>query len=92
MVDHVSPQAVLDTIMAPGFSMYDQWEAQLLALIQLKARVGLHSEIDPDEVRRAHLEPVQDLDVRLADEIRHLGPRARVAVLPEGPMTIPYLA
>ena len=26
---------------APGFLVFDQWEAQLLALIQLKARVGL---------------------------------------------------
>ena len=25
-----SPRALLDTILAPGFSVYDQWEAQLL--------------------------------------------------------------
>ena len=62
MTGHASPQAVLDTIMAPGFSMYDQWEAQLLALILLKARVGLFSEIPADDVRAAHLEPVADLE------------------------------
>ena len=45
LFDHPSPRALLDTIEAPGFSMYDQWEAQLLALIQLKARVGLYSEL-----------------------------------------------
>ncbi|HYE97735.1 MAG TPA: nickel-dependent lactate racemase, partial [Planctomycetota bacterium] len=39
--DHPTPQAVLDAILAPGFSMYDQWEAQLLAMIALKARTAL---------------------------------------------------
>jgi lactate racemase len=91
MTGHESPQAVLDTIMAPGFSMYDQWEAQLLALILLKARVGLFSEIPPDDVRAAHLEPVADLNRRLADELARRGNDTPVAVLPEGPMTIPYL-
>jgi nickel-dependent lactate racemase len=91
MTGHESPQAVLDTIMAPGFSLYDQWEAQLLALILLKAHVGLFSEIPEDEVRAAHLEPVADLNRRLADELTRRGADTPVAVLPEGPMTIPYL-
>jgi nickel-dependent lactate racemase len=89
--DHPTPKAVLDTILAPGFSMYDQWEAQLLAMIVLKAPTGLYSEIPADDVRRAHLEPVADVSARLAQEIRRLGKDAPVAVLPEGPMTIPYL-
>ena len=61
LFDHDSPRALLDTIEAPGFSMYDQWEAQLLAIIQLKARVGLKSELPPDDVRRANIEPLDDL-------------------------------
>jgi nickel-dependent lactate racemase len=72
--------------------MYDQWEAQLLALILLKARVGLFSEIRADDVRAAHLDPVADLNQRLADELARRGSDTPVAVLPEGPMTIPYLA
>ena len=91
MTGHASPQAVLDTIMAPGFSMYDQWEAQLLALILLKARVGLFSEIPAEDVRAAHLEPVPDLRQRLVDELARRGEDTPVAVLPEGPMTIPYV-
>ena len=88
---HDSPEALLETILAPGFSMYDQWEAQLLAMIRLKARVGLYSDIAPEEVRRAHLEPVEDISARLGEELRRVGREAPVAVLPEGPMTIPYL-
>jgi nickel-dependent lactate racemase len=92
LYDHDSPRALLDTIMQPGFSMYDQWEAQLMAGVLLKARVGLFSELPPDAVRRAHLEPIADLDATLAEEVRKAGADAPVAILPEGPMTIPYIA
>lgn len=92
LFEHASPKALLETVLAPGFSMFDQWEAQILANILLKTRVGLRSEIPDDEVRRAHLEPVADVSRRLAEELRRVGRDAPVAVLPEGPMTIPYLA
>jgi nickel-dependent lactate racemase len=91
LFEHPSPRAMLDTILAPGFSMYDQWEAQLLAMICLKSRVALYSEIEASEVKRAHLEAVSDLEKRLAEEMEREGEDAPVAVLPEGPMTIPYL-
>ena len=92
LFEHDSPTELLATIMAPGFSLYDQWEAQLLAIIALKARVGLKSDLDAEEVRRAHLEAVADVSARLRQEIERRGADVPIAVLPEGPMTIPYLA
>ena len=92
LFDHASPRAVLDTIEAPGFSLYDQWEAQLLALIRLKARVGLRSELPPEDVRRAHLEPIEDVAAAVAQERARIGENAPVAILPEGPQTIPYVS
>jgi lactate racemase len=89
--EHDSPAAILETILAPGFSLYDQWEAQLLARICLQARVGLFSTIPPQEVRRAHLLPVANIEAELQSELCRIGKDAPVAVLPEGPMTIPYL-
>jgi len=91
LFDHDSPRALLDTIMSPGFSMYDQWEAQLLAGVLLKARVGLYSELRSENVRRAHLEPIADLEETLSAELQRVGADAPIAVLPEGPMTIPYV-
>ncbi len=90
LFEHATPQALLETIRAPGFSVYDQWEAQLHAIIALRARVALKSELDPGEVRRAFLEPVEDVGARIAAELRARGD-VPIAVLPEGPMTIPYL-
>ena len=92
LVEHRTPQAILDTVLAPGFSMFDQWEAQMLAMILVRARAGLYSEIPADDLRRAHVEPVADVEARLAEELVRVGRDAPVAVLPEGPMTIPYLA
>jgi nickel-dependent lactate racemase len=92
LFDHASPRAVLDTIEAPGFSLYDQWEAQLLALVRLKARVGLLSELPDEDVRRAYLEPIADVGAAVAGELRRLGKEAPVAVLPEGSQTIPYVS
>jgi len=48
------------------------------------------SEIPAEEVRAAHLEPVADIGARLAEELARVGD-VPIAVLPEGPMTIPYL-
>jgi len=91
LFDHESPRALLDTITAPGFSLFDQWEAQLLAQIRLRARVGLCSELPADEVRRAYLEPIEDVAAAVARELERAGGDAPVAVLPEGPQTIPYV-
>lgn len=86
-----SPAAMLEAIRAPGFRRMDQWQVQILALILERARVGIFSELPPEAVRQAHMEPVTDLRKRLDEEIRRRGPGTPVAILPEGPMTIPYL-
>jgi len=91
MFEHESPAAILETILAPGFSRYDQWEAQMLAMILVKARVGLYSALPADDVRRAHLEPVADPSAFLRQALMRTGNEGPVAVIPEGPMTIPYL-
>ena len=87
-----SPRELLDRIMAPGFSMLDQWQGQHLAMVLLKARVALYSELTDAEVRGAHLTPVHDVRAALDAELARVGRDAPVAVLPEGPLTIPYLA
>ena len=47
--------------------------------------------IAPADIRRAHLEPIPDVSSRIAEELARVGRDQPVAVLPEGPMTIPYL-
>ncbi len=92
LFDHAAPRDLRNTIWSPGFSLFDQWEAQKHADICLKARVALYSTLPADEVRRAYLEPIEDLNAFIAAEIDRAGRDAPIAVLPEGPQTIPYLA
>ncbi len=86
-----TPQALLDMIEVPDFALYDQWQAQSQALVQRRADVYLYSSLDPDTVRAAMLIPTEDI-ARTIDELRaKYGPEARIAVLPEGPQTVPYV-
>ena len=91
LFDHATPRALLDTILAPGFALFDQWEAQIHAEICLKARVALYSTLPAEEVRRAYLEPISNLNAFIAAAVDRVGRDAPIAVLPEGPQTIPYL-
>jgi hypothetical protein len=46
-----------------------------------------------DEIlRAAHLSPCHDIGATVRAELERFGPDSRVAVLPQGPLTIPYLA
>lgn len=87
-----TPAALLDMIMAPGYSAPDQWQVQIQAQIQLKADVLVKtSGLGPDEVRAAHFTPVDDVATAVAAALRRHGPEATLCVLPQGPQTIPYL-
>ena len=86
-----SPQDLMDRIMAPGFSMLDQWQCQHLAMVLLKARVALYSELLDESVRRAYLTPIRDVRAAIDEELQRIGRDAPIAILPEGPLTIPYL-
>lgn len=87
-----TPRELLEMIEAPGFELYDQWEAQTQALVQRKAEVFLYSSLDPATVRDAMLTPTGDIAATLARLLERYGPDARIAVLPEGPQTVPFVA
>jgi nickel-dependent lactate racemase len=91
LFDYAGPQAFLDALFSPGFARQDQWQNQLLALIQLKARIAVYSELQPQELQRAHFEPITELTAYVHAATAGLPDTAAVAVLPEGPMTIPWL-
>jgi nickel-dependent lactate racemase len=87
-----NPEAVLALLSTPGFSRPEQWQAQLQALVQRKARVLVHSSLSDEALHAAHLEPCRDIGSTVRDLVLARGPATRVAVLPQGPLTIPYLS
>jgi nickel-dependent lactate racemase len=86
------PEQLLAMLATPGFVRPEQWQAQIQASIQRKARVLVYSSLPDDVIRSAHLEPCHDLAATVRDTLARRGPDARVAVLPQGPLTVPYLA
>ena len=93
LAEAAGPSELLELINSPGYRRHDQWEAQLQAQIQLRADVYLKSSyLSPDQVRAAHLEPIDDVEGAIAELLARYGPDSRLCVLPEGPQTIPYVA
>ncbi len=85
-----TPQELLDMIYNPSFSVFDQWQVQVLAMILRKAECYLYSSLDVQTVRDAKIIPVAkpcDAITAILDK----KPGASVAVLPLGPLTIPYV-
>jgi nickel-dependent lactate racemase len=81
-------EALLAKLGSPGFLWPEQWQGQIQALIQRRAEVHLHSSLDDATVRAAHLIPCPDIAATVRAK---KGPETRIAVLPLGPLTIPYL-
>lgn len=87
-----TPQDLLDMINEPSFSMFDQWEAQKLAMIQMRADCYLYSSLDEETVHDCMLQPIKDIETTLEQLIKKYGPDASIAVLPLGPLVVPYVA
>ncbi len=68
----------------------DQWQVQILANVLKKADVRIHSLLPEEAVRACHMMKVNDI-ASFLNEIRAKRPNCRIAVLPEGPETIPYI-
>ncbi|MEM9157516.1 MAG: nickel-dependent lactate racemase [Verrucomicrobiota bacterium] len=89
---YASPDLILDSIKDPKFAEIDQWQTQKLIQILIDNRLQLYSELEPDSVRRAHIETIADIRYAIDAELEKLGdPQTPIALLPEGPMTIPYV-
>ena len=87
-----SPEAILTMLATPGPVRAEQWQAQIQALIQRRASVLLYSSLSDELTRAAFFNPCRDIGATVAQKLAELGPDARVAVLPQGPLTISYLA
>ena len=88
-----TPGELLKMICEPGHNRHDQWEVQVQAQIQQRADVFLKADgLSSDDVRAAHLTPINDVGATTRLQLERFGPEARLCVLPEGPQTIPYLA
>jgi len=88
-VDRV--ENLMDFITEHESELQDTWQVYFQAMVQIKADVFYYSGLDPETVKSAHLEPVDDIRKQVLKLVEKYGPDTRICVLPEGPHTIPYL-
>ena len=87
-----TPRELLDMIMDPSFSRADQWQVQIQAQIQTRARVLVKADgLSAEQLRLAKFDPVEDVSDAVAKALQDAGPNATLCVLPQGPQTVPYL-
>jgi nickel-dependent lactate racemase len=85
-----SPEKLISMMLGFPETQSDQWQVQILAHVLKKADVLIHSLLPEEAVRACHMRPVKDIAL-LLNEMREKTPKCRIAVLPEGPETIPYI-
>jgi nickel-dependent lactate racemase len=83
---------VLEKVMSSPPAQ-DHWQVQIQVQVQRKAEVFVYSHnLSEAQVREALLEPCGEIVGRLDALVAKYGREARICVLPEGPMTIPYIS
>jgi nickel-dependent lactate racemase len=73
------------------FQKFDQWQAQKQAVIQVWADVYMYSTLPDDDVEKAMLQSTHNIETTLEELKKKYGNNMKVAVLPLGPLTIPYV-
>ncbi|HCV27257.1 MAG TPA: nickel-dependent lactate racemase [Dehalococcoidia bacterium] len=82
------PPSLLEMIETSGYSEPDQWQVQIQAKIQMRARVLVKSDrLSESQLNAAHFETIDDIQ----SVIDAAGSDASICVLPEGPQTIPFI-
>jgi len=89
--ENSSPEKVLDYIKR-NEPIRDQWQAQILARILLKANIFIVSDMDKNILYDLNLVPFENIEDALDEAYNVVGKKSpRIIIIPEGPYTIPYL-
>jgi len=86
-----NPQELLEMINNPTFNLFDQWQVQKQAIIQTYADVYVYSQLSDEQIINAMLKPTHNIELTLETLKEKYGDDMTIAVLPLGPLTIPYV-
>jgi nickel-dependent lactate racemase len=88
LAESESPEQLLENILHSARSVQDQWQVQKQADVQTRFRVSVYSDgLSEEQLRKAHFEPLQSIEQRI-QSLLNRKPQARIAILPEGPLSI----
>lgn len=86
-----TPDELLQLILNSKQVIPEQWQVQIQAQIQKLATVYLYSSLPEESVKSAHLIPCNNIEKTVSEIISARGGDVKIAVMPQGPLTIPYV-
>lgn len=90
--DADSTEELLGKINEPDFKKLDQWQVQVLGLIQQSAEVFVYSDYLSKEILETRLfKHTDNITKTVLELVNKYGNHLKIAVLPEGPLTITYV-
>ncbi len=79
---------LFEWINSPHPTEQDEWQVIILSEVLRKAKVFFYSDgLDDEKMRQAFLTPIHSI----SDAVKNIHPHEKICILPEGPLTIPYL-
>jgi nickel-dependent lactate racemase len=87
-----TPRDLLRKIHSPGYSIQDQWDAQIQAQICQRANQHIYSEgLTDEEIHQVFGIPCRDVGHTISALLKEYGSGARIAALPAGALSVPYI-
>ena len=93
LLESPSMECFLQHMKEERYSVTDRWQVQVQALVHQRGDIYLYTDgLTDEEITAAHLRPCHDI-AALVNELveKRSSEDIRICVLPEGPMTIPYV-
>ena len=86
-----SSQELLAMLQQPGFQCQDMWQAYIQAKISQTADVYVYSHnLTASQIEQALLKPCEQIETLVSAVIARQDD-ASICILPDGPLTIPYV-
>src|SRR5699024_5163394 len=86
-----TPEQLLELINDPKFEMFEQWQVQKQAVIQLWANIYVYSTLTEDQIKGAMLKSTRNISKTVENLKKKYGKNMSIAILPLGPLTVPYI-
>jgi nickel-dependent lactate racemase len=84
--ENPTPEAFIERICNTDYFVLDQWQLEEFVKVHRRGRVRVVTDgLAPDVLGRLFVEPAPSVEAAVADALAQYGPRATIAVIPEGP-------
>ncbi len=93
--DIMSSRPTIDSLLKmlsdKNYTRMDRWQAQKLAMILKKAEVLVYSSLGADEIKKCKMSKIDNIQAAILSTVKQIASRPEIAVLPHGPVTIPFV-